>query len=150
MTLKNAINFFESIVNETNRKSEIKVYQEFIQIITNLENRNLSENEIQSIETELDNLNLNANPKNSVKYFKNALNTFKKYLKDTYSLTIKGYYTERAIRYGILFGVVAGVIFGEHFEKSLGFSFGICMGLFIGTFVGRRMDVQAKAEGNML
>ena len=49
MTLKNAINYFESLVAETIRISEIKVYQEFIQIITSLEKKGLSENEIQSI-----------------------------------------------------------------------------------------------------
>ena len=37
MTLKNATNFFESLVSETSKKSEIKVYQEFIQIITGLD-----------------------------------------------------------------------------------------------------------------
>lgn len=90
MTLKNAINYFESLVAETIRISEIKVYQEFIQIITSLEKKGLSENEIQSIETELDSLNLRSNPLKRKKYFKKALSDFKKYLKDTFSLTTKG------------------------------------------------------------
>jgi hypothetical protein len=150
MTLQEAYNFFESLKTETTKKSEIKVYEKFLHILSKLKLRALSENEIHSLETELKSLNLKSNPKNRKKYFKKALNTFEEYLKDTFTLTIKGYYTERAISYGILFGVVAGVVLGERFEKSLGISFGICMGLFIGAFIGRRMDSQAKEAGNML
>ena len=39
MTLKNVINFFESLEAEASSKSEIKIYQEFIQIIISLENK---------------------------------------------------------------------------------------------------------------
>jgi hypothetical protein len=54
MTLKYVSNLFENLIDETSKKSEIKIYQEFIQIITSLENKDLSENEIKSIEKELD------------------------------------------------------------------------------------------------
>jgi len=150
MTLKNAFNFFESSKAETTKKSEIKVYEKFLHMLTALKNRTFSKDEIQSIETELDRLNLESNPENRKKHLKKALSKFEKYLKDTFSLTSKGYYTERCVAYGVLFGVVAGVLIGERFERSLGISFGICMGLFIGAFIGRRMDSQAKAEGRML
>ena len=81
MTLKNATNFFESLVSETSKKPEIKVYQEFIQIITGLEKKDLSESEILAIETELNSLNLKSNPENRKKYFKKVLSKFEKYLK---------------------------------------------------------------------
>lgn len=150
MTLKNALNFFESLKIETTKKAEIKIYTQFIEILTKLENREFSKDEIQSLEIELDNLQLNSNPENRKKYFKKTLSKFEKYLKDIFSLTSKGYYIERCVGYGVLFGVVAGILIGERFERSLGISFGICMGLFIGAFIGRRMDAQAKEAGNML
>ncbi len=150
MTLDDAYNFFESLKTETTKKSEIKVYEKFLHILSGLKIREFSENETQSIETELDRLNLESNPKNRKKHLKKALSEFEKYLKDTFSLTSKGYYTERAVGLGVLFGVVAGVIFGERFERSLGLSLGISIGMLIGTFVGRHMDSQAKATGNML
>ena len=56
MTLKNAINLFESFVNETSKTSEIKIYREFIEIIKSLEMKDLSKNDIQSIENKLENL----------------------------------------------------------------------------------------------
>ena len=150
MTLQEAINIFESIKTETTKKSEIKVYEKFVYVLTELKTRTFSEDEIQFIETELDRLHLKSNSENRKKYFKKALSKFEKYLKDTFSLTSKGYYIERCVGYGVLFGVVAGVLIGERFERSLGISFGICFGMFIGAFIGHRMDSQAEAAGNML
>ena len=150
MTLQAAYNFFESLKTETNKKYEIKVYEKFLHILSELKIREFSKEEIQSIETELESLNSKSNPENRKKYFKKALSKFEKYLKDTFSLTSKGYYTNTSVSLGILFGVVFGVLIGERFEKSLGVSFGICMGLFIGAYIGRRRDAQAKAAGNML
>jgi len=150
MTLKNAINFFESLVAETNRKSEIKVYQEFIQIITSIEKKGLSENEIRSIETELNSLNLKSNPLNRKKYFKKAINDFKKYLKDTFSLTTAGYYRTFYGGLGLVFGLLFGVAILSNLERSLGISLGLIGGMVVGSIMGRSKDAQAKAAGNIL
>ena len=150
MTLQETYNFFESLKTETTKKSEIKVYEKFIYILTELKNREFSIDEIQSLELALDHLNLKSNPEKSIKFFKKALSTFEKYLKDTFSLTTKDYYTNLSVSLGMLFGVVSGILIGERFEKSLGISFGICIGMFIGAFIGRRMDSKAKVAGNVL
>ncbi len=146
MTLKNALNYFESLVSETSKKSETKVYHEFIQIITRLEKRNLSETEIQSLEIELDALNLNTTTKN----FNKVLKQFKKYLKDTFSLTPKGYYTNLGIALGSSFGLLFGVIALSGFERSVGISLGISFGMLIGLTIGRTVDSKAEAAGNLL
>ncbi|MGB1308720.1 MAG: hypothetical protein ACPG6B_07405 [Oceanihabitans sp.] len=150
MTLKNAIIFFESLKTKTTTKSELKIYKQFIAILTKLEKREFTTIEIQSIESELDSLQLESNPENRKKFFKKALNKFENFLKVTFSLTSKDYYANTSVSLGILFGVVFGVILGQHFEKSMGLSFGICIGLFIGAFTGRRLDAKAKAAGNIL
>ncbi len=149
MTLQEAYNFFESLKIETTKKSEIKIYEKFLHILSELKIREFSEDEIQSIETELDRLNLESNPENKKKYFKKVLTKFEKYLKDTFSLTSKGYYAELGIALGMTWGVVAGILIGERFEKSLGISLGISIGMLIGIFVGRYIDSQAKAAGKM-
>ena len=146
MTLKNALSYFESFLSETSKKSETKVYREFIHIITGLERRDLSETDIESIEKELDALNLDSNLKISPK----ALRRFKKYLKDTFSLTPKGYYTNLGIALGSSFGLLVGVIALSHFERSMGISAGISFGMLIGLMIGRTKDSQAKAAGNLL
>ena len=149
MTLQEAYNFFESLKIETTKKSEIKIYKKFLHILSELKIREFSKDEIQSIETELDRLNLKSIPENRKKYFKKALTKFEKYLKDTFSLTSKGYYTELGIALGMTWGVVAGVLIGERFEKSLGIAVGISFGMLIGLLIGRYMDSKAMAKGKV-
>lgn len=150
MTLKNAFDFFESLVTKTSKKAELKVYQEFIQIITKLEKKDLTENEIQAIETELDRLNLRSKPENRKKYFKKTLDDFKTYLKDTFSLTTEGYYTTLYGGLGLVFGLLFGVAILSNFERSLGISLGLIGGMVVGSIMGRSKDAQAKAAGNIL
>ncbi|WP_439132324.1 hypothetical protein [Polaribacter sp.] len=150
MTLKNVINFFENLEAETSSKSEIKIYQEFIQIITSLEAKNLSDTKIQSLETELDHLNLTSNPENRKKYFKKSLSVFKKYLKDTFSLIPKGYYTTLYSGLGLSFGLLFGVAILHNLERSLGISLGLIGGMLVGSIMGRSKDAQAKEAGNVL
>lgn len=150
MTLQEAHTFFKSIKTETTKTSEIKVYDKFLHILNELKNREFTTVEIQSIEEELKSLQLESNPGNRKRFFKKALTKFKSYLKDTFSLTSKGHYTNLSVSLGILFGVVLGVLIGQRFEKSLGLSLGICLGMFIGAYIGRNKDAKAKAAGNIL
>ncbi len=150
MTLQETYNFIESLRIDTTEKSEIKVYEELLHILSRLKTREFSKDEIQSIETELGGFYLEPNPENRTKHFKKSLSKFKKYLKYTFSLTSKGYYTNMGITLGSGFGVVAGIIIGERFEKSLGIALGIGIGMLIGLFVGRSMDAKAKSENRML
>jgi hypothetical protein len=150
MTLKNAIHFFESLEAEPNNKSEIQIYQEFIQIITSLEKKGLSETKIQSIETELDHLNLKSNSSNRKKYYKTTLKVFKNYLKDTFSFVPKGYYTTLYAGLGLSFGLLFGVAILHNLESSLGISLGLIGGMLVGSIMGRRKDALAKAAGNAL
>ncbi|GAA3582186.1 hypothetical protein [Snuella lapsa] len=150
MTLKKVKNHFKSSLSNTSKKSEIKFYEEFIQILTSLEKKNLSEVEIQSIEKVLDNLNLNSTGTNNKRFLNQALKHFKKYLKDSYSFTYKGYYTNIGFGLGASFGVLFGVVLLSDFERSLGISLGVTFGMLIGLIIGQNMDSQAKTLGKML
>ena len=150
MTLQEAYNFFESLKIETTKKSEIRIYEKFLHILSELKNRDFTTDEIQSIETELDSLNLESNPENRKKYFGKALHKLNEYLKSTFSLIPGGYYITYGIAIGVAFGPVLGVLFGQFFEKSLGISVGISTGIIIGLLAGQYLDYQAKAAGNVL
>ena len=150
MTIQKAYDLFENLKKETTKKSEITVYNKFLDLLTSLENRGFSKEEIQIIETELERLKLNAKPENRKKYFKKALGEFHKYLKKNFSLTPEGYFTTLGIGLGSSFGAVLGILMGERFERSLGISLGVSFGLLIGLFVGRYLDSQAKAAGKMI
>jgi len=150
MTLQEAYNFFESLNIETTDKTEIKVYEKFLHILTGLKNREFLKDEIQSIETELDSLNLESNPGKRKKYFRKALSNFKKYLKDTFSLTLKDYYTKLGVGLGSSFGILFGVVFLSSWERSLGISLGMIIGMLIGVTIGRSMNTKAKNESRVL
>ena len=150
MTIQEAYNFFESLKIDTIKKYEIKVYEEFLHILSELKTREFSKDEINSIETELDDLNLESNPKNRKKYFKKALSKFQKYLKVTFSLTQKEYYTKLGISLGSSYGFLFGVIALSSFERSLGISMGLIIGMLIGLTIGRSMDAKAINEGKAL
>ncbi|MFT6857259.1 MAG: hypothetical protein ACJA0X_003247 [Cyclobacteriaceae bacterium] len=150
MTLQEAHNFFESLKTKTTKKYEIRVYEKFFRILTNLKNREFSKDEIHSIETELDHLNLKSNPDNRKKYFKKRLSTFEKYLQETFSLTTKEYYQKLYGGLGLVFGMLFGVVFLSNLDRSIGISLGLIGGTVVGSLIGRHMDARAKIAGNML
>jgi hypothetical protein len=143
MTLNAASDFFKNLITETQEKSEIKVYHKFIAILTDLESKALTNEQLQSIEKELDTLNLNVNSENKKKYFKQKLAIFIKFLKETFSLITEGYYTAIGMSFGMSFGVAFGAAFSN-------VSYGLIIGMLIGLIVGASMDSKAKKEGKVL
>lgn len=147
MTLQDALTYFKNLAS---KKSEIKVYQHFIQVLTSLQNRDLSDPERAAIEQELDALDLNSASSHSHAYVTKALKQFQKFLKDAFSLTTKNHYTNIGLGLGMSFGVVFGILFFSNLERSLGVALGISLGMVIGLIIGRTLDSQAKAAGRMI
>ena len=150
MTLQEAYNLFESLKKETTKKSEIKIYENFLHILSELKIREFSKDEIESIEMELDRLNLKSNPGIRKKHIKKALSKFEKYLKDTFSLTSKGYYTNLYSGLVLSFGLLFGVVFLSSWERSLGISIGLIGGMLVGLIIGQSMDAKAKSDSKVL
>jgi hypothetical protein len=150
MTLQEAYKVFESLKTETTKKQEIKVYEKFLHILSELKTKTFSEDDIHSIEKELDGLNLKSNPTNRKKYFKKVLSKFENYLKDTFTLTTAGYYTKLYAGLGLSFGLLFGVAILSNLESSLGISLGLIGGMVVGSIMGRNKEAEAKAAGNIL
>lgn len=150
MTIQEAYYLFENLITKTSNKSEIKIYQDFMNILSKLKKREFSKDEIQSIEMGLENLKLKSQLTHNKKYYVKALNQFKEFLKESHSLVTVGHHTSIGVSMGAAFGVVAGVVFGERFEKSLGLALGISLGMLIGAFIGRQLDTKALAQGKVL
>ncbi len=72
------------------------------------------------------------------------------YLKDTFSLTTKGYYTNLGMILGMAFGAAFGAVIFFAFERSMGITFGISFGMIIGLIIGVYMDSRVKTTGNQL
>lgn len=147
MNIEETIKLFKKLKSGTDNKYEIKIYKNFIDILSELNNRNLKEEQKQSIEKKLELLELNFNPENGKKYYRRKLAAFKKYLKDEFSLISKGYYTAIGMSLGMCFGVALGsTIFG----LSMGTSTGLVIGMIIGLAVGKSMDTHAEKVGRVL
>lgn len=146
MTTTEAIKFFNTLKSQTTKKYELKVYDDFIETLTRLNERNLSIEDVISIETKLDDFILNPNPENKKKHFKKALISFKEYLKKELSLISKGYYTAIGMSLGMCFGVA----FGSVIKESIGTSSGLVFGMLIGLCIGKLMDTKAEKEGKVL
>lgn len=143
MKLDEASAFFKNLIIESDNKTEIKIYKNFISIFTDLNNRDLSEEQLKSIEEKLDSLNFNENSDNRKKHFKQKLNLFVGYLKEKSSLISKGYYTAIGMSLGMSFGVAFGAVF-----KNV--SYGLIFGMLIGMLIGIAKDSKAKKEGKVL
>jgi hypothetical protein len=147
MKINEASGLLKSLITETTKKSDIKVYQSFLGILTALKNRELTQEDVRSIEEELDILKLKAYPENRKKYLRRKRDEFKKYLKDEFSLISEGYYTSIGIGIGMTMGIAIGTsIFGAESGVALGILFGMVIGLVI----GRNMDNQAEKENRVL
>jgi len=150
MSLKNKIIHIKILESGTTKKSEIKEYQKFIRLLTSLEQRDWSTSEIQHIENKLDSLDLKATTSNQEKYVRKAFKLFQEYLKETFSLTVKGYYGSKGLVLGVAFGVIFGVVVLPNFERSLGISIGLALGMAIEMIIGHSLDAQAMASGKSI
>jgi len=147
MNINEASDLLKDLVSQTDRKSELKIYHNFIGILTALKNRDLTREEARSIEEELDLLKLKEYPENKKKYLRRKLNEFKIYLKAEFSLISEGYYTGIGLALGMSFGVAIGAsIFGP----SSGSGLGISLGMVVGLIIGRTMDSKAEKENRVL
>lgn len=146
MTTDETIKFFNKLKSQTTKKSELKVYDDFIQTLTRLNKRDLSIEDVFSIETKLDDLKLNANTNNKRKYFKKAHHNLIEYLKTGFSLISKGHYTAIGMSLGMCFGVALG----SSIQEAIGTSSGLVFGMLIGLCVGKLMDTKAEKEGKVL
>ena len=150
MTLDTASEILETLVSEPTKKSENTVYKKFLYILNELKLREFSKDEIEAIESTLEDLQLEINPENRKRHFKKSLSKFENYLRLTFSLTTKGYYTNRYGALGLSFGLLFGLTILSNFERSLSFSLGLIGGMVVGSVIGRKKDEEAKANGKVL
>ena len=141
MKIKETLNFFLNLKNDSVEKSEIKVYDKYIEILSDLKNRDLTQNQIQSIESELEVLNLNIESDNRKKHFTKKLTEFEKFLKDKLSLIPEGHY----MSCGMIFGMLAGALL----QFYIGI-YSLIAGMLIGMVIGAIMDSEARKQGRVL
>lgn len=128
------------------KKSIKKSQKKFIAVLTDLENKELKEDEITLTEQTLENLLTDVNFRENPKEVTRKLNLFITFLRAKLSITTSGYYTTMGIALGICFGIV----FGSVIDKFIGSSVGMTVGMAIGIIIGKKMDSKAEIEGRVL
>lgn len=142
MNINEASNFFEDLLLGTKVKSESKLYQKYIAVLSSLKEKDLSEIQVASINEKIASLDLAANPNNHKKYLKQRLSELLKYLKDEYSFISEGYYTS--------VGIALGVAFGAAFGAAYNVGLGVALGMIIGLIIGANNDAQVEKEDRVL
>jgi len=145
MNINNAISFFEGLLKQTFKKSEIRIYKNFIGLLSDLKNRDLTKEQMSSVERELEILKLRELPQNKKKHLRRKLYDFQEYLKNELSLTTKGYYESIGMSMGMVFGISIGAsVFGAGSGVSTGLMFGTLIGLIIGRYIDSEREKQNR------
>lgn len=150
MTLQEARIYFEKLKSDNSKKREKKVFEQYIHIISELEKRSFSADDIQLINKELAKIISEVPHEKNRRYFKKELESFKSFLKDTFSLTIKGYYTSKGVEYGMIFGMLCGLIFLSSRDSSFGIAIGLSLGMCAGVLIGRSLDQKATKAATVI
>ena len=154
MDINDTSELLNTLSSQTDKKSEKKIYNCFIRILTSLKNRDLTENQLQLIQEKLSSLNLKATTENRKKYYKQKLSEFKAFLKNEFSFTTEKYYTEIGMVYGMIFGTGIGLSIGIAINPilgtSIGLSIGTGIGMVLGMVYGARKDADAKRQGRVI
>ena len=103
--IKATIVFLKKQLNKTNKKSEIKTFENFISILTRLKEKEISPEQLEGIESYLHYLELEKIPSFSNEIFKKKLTQFRKYLKNKLGFVPTNYYTTLALSFGVSFTV---------------------------------------------
>ena len=144
MKITEVITYLEQAEKRAEKKSHKKHYTTFIAILSDLQNKDLAENQFLSIEKQLDNLQLSS--KLTFKELRRNFSKLQQFLKVKFSLTEEGHFTSLGIAIGMCFGIAFGAII----ERYIGASIGMTTGMLIGIVIGKTMDSKAEIHGRSL
>jgi tetrahydromethanopterin S-methyltransferase subunit G len=151
MNIQESIEILTSYQLETNKKAEKKLCNCFVRILSSLSNKDLTEDQIQSVEEKLTSLNLKVDSNDRFQHIKKSLTEFSRFLKEKFSFTPEKYYTEMGMALGMCFGSGIGLSIGLAINPRMGTSFGLSIGvgvgMVLGMVVGAQKDAKAKEKG---
>lgn len=154
MKLSEASYFFTSLISKTDKKSELRIYKKFANIISDLQTRNFTPEQLKSIEDELESLDLKAKPENRKKHLNRKLSKFSNFLNTEFSLVTEGYYMMLGMVFGMIFGQTIGLSLGIGIGggsgTAIGLSMGTGFGMAMGIAFGAAKDAAAKKQNRVL
>lgn len=127
-------------------------YQHFLELLKELQKRELSEEVAQSINEEIDKVNaLSRSEKELEKQIDLSQHAILKLIEKELQLVPKNHYKRTWLALGIAaFGIPLGVAFGSSLGNMAYIGIGLAMGLAIGLGIGSAKDKKAEEEGLQL
>ena len=154
MNLNETQDYFKRLISSSSKKSEIKLYTSFMNTLTALGAKELTDLQQQAIDANLDSLNLKIDNENKRKFISGKYNEFKTFLLKDLSFISKGYYAGIWMTYGMVFGsglgMTIGTVIGGGLGISMGISIGTGFGMSMGMIYGAAKDAEAKKQGLVL
>ena len=154
MNLNQTSQLLNSLLSQTSKKRDKKVYNCFIRMLSSLKKKDLNENQLLLIQEKLSSFNLETPTINKRKFYKQKLSEFMDFLKTEFYFTKEKYYTEIGMVYGMSLGTAIGLSIGVAINPVLGLSIGLSIGtgvgMVFGMIYGVRKDAEAKKRGLVL
>ena len=150
MNSQEAYTTIEDLFAQSEEKSAQKFYEQLLGVLNDLRGRDLSLEQLQSIEEAIDQLPMQGG---SSKELKRSSQQFVKFVSKTLSLIPEGHY----IALGLASGVALGAAFGPVLQRTAGMGLGtsgtglgVGIGLIVGMIIGSYLDVEAAKKNRVL
>jgi len=144
-TLKGTLIFLKKQLSKTDKKSEIKTFKSFINILTKLKERDLNSEQISGIESYIQYLELEKIPSFSNEMFKAKLSKFKKYLKNKLHFVPENYYTTLGVSFAIPFAIGFGITSGTSLSTKIIVASAAITFMAVGIIMDMRIKKQKRA-----
>lgn len=124
------------------KKSEIKTFEKFIEILNKLKEKDLNLEQTEGIESFIKYLELEKIPSFSNELFKEKLGKFKKYLKNKLRFVPNNHYTTLGISFAIPFAIGFGIADGI----SMTIKIVVISAVLLVIGIGIIMDIRVKRQ----
>lgn len=141
MNIDEALIIFFKLRNNTENRTQSRIYDKFISILLDLQQRDFTPNQKKDIEIELLALNLKDNLNPTKKDLNKKLRSFESFLTTKFSIISKNYYVNMGMALWLFSSIILFFSFGQ---------FSVIGALLITVTLGVILDSEAKGQGRVL
>lgn len=141
MQLSTAIERLAELKRTTTDPKETKLHDALIAILTDVQSKDLSPQQLATVEQAMDQFDFSIDPTYRKTHFATQKSALLKVLKGQLSLVPSGHYMEMGMALGMSFGVLG--LFASGFLA-------LPIGVLLGMIIGRLIDTQVKNQGRMI
>jgi hypothetical protein len=141
MKVDEALIIFYKLKNNTEDKTESKIYAKFITILLDLQQRDFNSNQKKDLETKLLSLNLKNNLYPIKKNLNKELTSFEYFLSDKFSIISENHYVSKGMALWLFSSIILFYSFGQ---------FSVIGALLVAIIFGVILDLEAKAQGRVI